>query len=195
MASRQAYGVALVAVGLVACAGCATPLSPMQRQELETRTYEAPLREVYSAARHVVADRGFWISESDFEGGLLTVSQTRATYSAKTALTLSILLPTAGDVYMNRYGWAFLDLLTWPYSIAWAAPSNYRLARQRTLEWNGSVLFEVLDADRTRVRFAFSASSASGNYPAEIRQLQEAIVRQLFLRHGDALGAAVPPAN
>ncbi len=181
-------------LGTALLAGCATTLSPMQRREIETRVYEVPLKEVFAASREVLATHGFWITESDFEGGLLTVSQTVPTHNAQTALTLSLVLPPAGDVYMNRYGWALLDLLTWPYSILWAAPSNYRLAGSRTRDARGMVFFEALGSERTRVRIQLQGvSRSSEDYPVQIRNLQEAIDRELFLKEGEALEAGFPP--
>ena len=183
--------------GTALFAGCATPpLSPMQLRELETHVYDAPLKEVFAASREVLATHGVWIAESDFEGGLLTVSQTVPTHNPQTALTLSLVLPPAGDVYMDRYGWALLDLLALPYSILWAAPWNYQLARKQTRETRGPVFFEALGPERTRVRIhLMGGSKHSEDYSVQVRRLQEAIDRELFLKEGEELEAGSPPED
>lgn len=187
---RAAAGLAtLLAVG----AGCATPLSPRQRQELETRVYEAPAPDVFAASREALLNDGYWVEESDFEGGLLTVSQTVPARDARKALIYSLLLPCAGDVYMNRYGWALLDLFTWPYSILWAAPSNYRIAQQRTRHTRGTLTFEALAPDRTRLRLALGARTEEDS--VAVRRLLEAIEQELFFREGERLGEAAPAAD
>ena len=159
----------------------------MQRQRLETRLYDASYESVFPAARDAVVNHGWAITSADRDSGLLTVSGQIRVHDPRTALTLSILLPPAGDLYMDRYGWAIFDTLLWPYSILWCAPTNLRLARTRT-ETTGSVAFDVLGPDLTRTRISFVGMAwDSETYPVRIRRLQEEIDRQLFLREVQAL--------
>ena len=86
---------------------------------------------------------------------------------------------------MQRYAWGIFDLLLWPFSIVWAAPSNYHLARTRKNEIQGTVALQELKPERTRMRITLKGMDWDTNkYPAVIRSLQEEIERQLFVKAG-----------
>ena len=109
----------------------------------------------------------------------------------KTALALSILAPF-GDFYMGRYGWALFDLLLWPFSVAWAAPSNYMMAKRDWREVTATLSFEDVAAKRTRVRITLTGIDWDAEkYPVTIRRMQEEMNRQLFIKGGDELGGEV----
>jgi hypothetical protein len=187
--SRWRPCVALLVLGSLLFASCATMLSSSQRQQLETKVYEAPFERTFAASRDAFVNRGYVILDSDFDGGLLSVSQQVLIHNPRTALTLSILLPPVGDFYMQRYGWSIFDLLLWPFSIVWAAPSNYLLARRRMKEVTGNLSFERLGEDRTRLRISLvGVVWDATDYPVLIRGLQEEVNRQLFIKEGDTLG-------
>lgn len=180
---------AAVCVSILALAGCLTPLSPSQRQDLETRTYQAPYEATFASCRDAFVNFGYVIESSDFGGGVLAVSNQKRRHNPNTALALSIVVPPAGDFYMQRFGWAILDLLLWPFSIVWAAPSNYQLARTRMVETRGTVSVEGLKSAGTRVRITVNGIDwDTKKYPVLIRSLHEEIERQLFIKAGDTLG-------
>ena len=176
----------LVLLGLTACA---TPLSLSQRQQLETKTYRASYDLTFAACRDAFVNYGYVIKSSDFNGGTISVESERSRHNPRTALGLSIVIPPIGDFYMQRYGWALIDLLLWPWSIAWAAPSNYHLSRTRMVAIVGTVALQKLKPERTRVRLTLSGVDRDADkYPVLVRSLQEEIERQLFIKAGDKLG-------
>ena len=178
----QRLSLALIAIVV----GCTTPLSSNQRQQLETRVYEAPYEATFAACRDAFVNHGYIIEDSDHSGGILAVSNQTRRHNPNTALGLSIV--GLGDFYMERYGWGIIDLLLWPWSIAWAAPSNYYLARSRMIETGGTVAIQNLKPERTRVRISISRIGwDTKKYPALIRTLQEEVERQLFMQAGDTL--------
>lgn len=165
-----------------------TPLSQSQRQQLETKTYEASYGATFASCRDALVNYGYAIESSDYDGGVIAISQSRYLHDASTALALSTVLPPIGDFYMQRYGWAIFDLLLWPFSIVWAAPSNYQLARTRMEETEGTIAIQELRDDRTRVRVTLTGIPWDTNaYPLVVRSLQEEIERQLFIESGDTL--------
>ncbi len=185
--SGWATSVGLVLALASVSLGCATTLAPAQRQELETQIHDASYDQTIVASRDALTNLGFWIASSDVEGGLLSVTREVRTHDPRKALTLSILLPSAGDVYLGRFGWAVVNLLLWPTSIVWAAPYNYHLARRMT-KVSGTSVFEDLGAERTRVRIALvGVPWDTEHYPVMIRRIHEEIARQLFLRAGEGL--------
>ncbi len=189
IARRALLGISILVLQAV-CAGCATQLSPMQRQELETRIYEGDFENTFTASRDAFVNYRYAVETSDFNGGILVVSTEKRSRNPNTALGLSILAPI-GDFYMGRYAWGIFDLLLWPLSIAWAAPSNYFIARNRYDEIQGTAAMQALSPEETRVRLTLSGvSKSAATYPLMIRPLQDEIERQLFLRYGDH----VPPA-
>ena len=169
-------------------AACVTPLTSSQRQQLETKTYEAGYEATFFACRDAFVNFGYGIEESDFDGGILVLSSEVLRHNPNTALGLSIAAPPAGDFYMQRYAWGIFDLLLWPWSIAWAAPSNYHLAKTRKNEIEGTVALQELKPDRARVRISLKGIDwDTTKYPELIRSLQEEIERQLFIKAGDTL--------
>ncbi len=171
-------------------AACATPLSSSQRQQLETKTYEAGYEDTFFACRDAFVNFGYGIEESDFDGGILVFSSEVLRHNPNTALGLSIAVTPVGDFYMQRYAWGIFDLLLWPFSIAWAAPSNYYLAKTRKNELKATVALQELKPDRTRVRITLkSVNWDTTKYPKLIRSLQEEIERQLFITAGNTLDA------
>lgn len=186
--SLLSAGTALAALAL-ASLSCATPLSPNQRQQLETKVYPASYERSFAATRDAFFNKGYAIEESDFEGGVLSASQEILAKNPKTVLTTSILVPPAGDFYMGRYAWGIFDLVLWPWSIAWAAPSNYLIARGDWKKVRGTASFESLKEEATRVRIALTGVTRDvEKYPALIRELQEEIERQLFIKEGATIG-------
>ncbi len=168
---------------------CASMLSSNQRQQLETKVYAAPYERTFAASRDALVNAGYLIAESDFDGGVISVSNQLRTHNPKTALIWSIFLPPVGDFYLERYAWGVVDLLLWPFSIAWAAPSNYMLAKKRMKEINGTFSFERLKPERTRLRITLTGVDWDvDKYPPLIRGLQEEVERQLFIKAGDTLG-------
>ena len=171
-------------------AACITPLSSSQRQQLETKSYEADYDAVFFACRDAFVNYGYGIEGSDFDGGILVLSSEELRHNPNTALGLSIAVTPIGDFYMQRYAWGVFDLLLWPFSIAWAAPSNYHLARTRKNEVEATVALQKLMPNRTRVRITLKGKDwDTTKYPKVIRSLQEEIERQLFLTAGDTLDA------
>ena len=170
-------------------AACATPLSSSQRQQLETKPYEAGYEATFFACRDAFVNFGYGAEESDFDGGILVLSSEVLRHNPHTALGLSIAAPL-GDFYMHRYAWGIFDLLLWPFSIAWAAPSNYYLARTRKNEVEATVALQELKPNRTRVRITLkSVNWDTTKYPKLIRDLQEEIERQLFITAGNTFDA------
>ena len=169
---------------------CASPLSPNQRQQLETKVYAGSYERSFAATRDAFFNMGYAIEESDFDGGVLSVSQQILAKNPNTVLATSILVPPAADFYMGRYAWGIFDLLLWPWSIAWAAPSNYLMAMRDWKDVRGTVSFERLRHPvTTRVRIALSGITPDAkNYPALIRDLHEEIERQLFIKEGATIG-------
>lgn len=187
---RRTRGLSLVSVVLVV--GCATLLSPNQRQQLETKVYEASYDDTFAACRDAFVNHGFIIDDSDHTGGIMAVSSQTRRHNPNTALALSIFLTPIGDFYMERYAWGIFDLILWPFSIVWAAPSNYFLARSRMTETEGTVAIQDLKPERTRVRITISSIEwDTKKYPALIHGLQEEIERQLFMKAGDTLDGEV----
>jgi hypothetical protein len=183
---NRASPSALILLGLLAA--CATHLSPTQRQQLETKVYAASYERTFAATRDAFVNQGFVLEESDFDGGILGVSTEIQPKNPNTALGLSLLSPF-GDAYMGRWGWAVVDLLLWPISIAWAMPSNYVIARSRWKEVDGNAAFEKLGPERTRLRVSLRGIPHDAEkYPVRIKRLQEEIERQLFIKEGDTLG-------
>ena len=177
----------LVLLGLAACA--TTPLSLSQRQQLETKSYRASYDLTFAACRDAFVNYGYVIESSDFNGGIISVKSERRRHNPRTALRLSAVIPAVGDFYMQRYDWAMLDLLLWPFSIIWAVPSNYHLARTRMVAIEGTVALQKLKPERTRVRLSLKGVDWDADkYPVLVRSLQEEIERQLFLKEGDKLG-------
>jgi hypothetical protein len=164
-------------------------LAPTQRQQLETKVFDASLKRTFAASRDAFVNRGYLITGSDFDGGVISVSQQVQARNPTTALSLSILLTPVGDFYMNRYAWGVVDLLLWPISIAWAAPSNFMIARSRMNDITGTLSFEPLKPERTRLRITLTGMKWDAEkYPVVVRDLQEEINRQLFIKEGDTLG-------
>ena len=175
---------------------CAGMLSSNQRQQLETKVYAAPYERTFAASRDALVNAGYLIAESDFDGGVLSVSSQLRTHDPNTALMWSVLVTPVGDFYMQRYAWGLLDLVLWPFSIAWAAPSNYMLARKWTKEVNGTFSFESLKPERTRLRITLTGIDWDADkYPKLIRGLQEEVERQLFIKAGDTLGERAAAAE
>ncbi len=178
--------VALAALALVACA---TPLSPSQRQQLETKIFRASYEETFAATRDAFFNSGYMIRESDFDGGVLSASQEVLAKDPKKVLAAAILVPPAADFYMGRYLWGIVDLLLWPWSIAWAAPSNDLMAANDWKEVHGTVSLERLKPDITRVRIALSGMTLdTEKYPAIVHRLQDEIERQLFMKESATIG-------
>ncbi len=178
----------LLALIVLLSSACATILSPNQRQQLETRVYEASFERTFAASRDAFINQGYLIEESDFSGGVISVSQQTLEHNPNTALTWSILAPPVGDFYMRRYAWGMFDLLLWPFSIVWAAPSNYMIAKSRHKDVDGTLSFESLSPERTRLRISLmGVNYDEKTYPVLVRGLQEEIERQLFIKAGDAL--------
>ena len=178
----------LLALIVLLSSACATILSPNQRQQLETRVYEASFERTFAASRDAFINRGYLIEESDFNGGVISVSNQVLAHNATTALTWSILAPPVGDFYMKRYAWGVFDLLLWPLSIAWAAPSNYFIAKSRHKDIDGTLSFERLSPERTRLRISLvGVNHDEKTYPVLVHGLQEEIERQLFIKEGDTL--------
>lgn len=175
----------LCALGALSGVSCTTLLSPNQRQELETRVFSASSKATFAAARDTVVNRGYQVNTSDFGGGILTFEGEQQSHNPSTALTLSLICPTAGDFYMDRYGWGVFDLFFWPYSIVWAVPSNVHIANTRFKAVKGTLAFEALGELRTKTRVTISGIPAdTEKYPVVIRDLQEEIGRQLFIQVG-----------
>lgn len=177
-------------VALVLLCGCTTTaLAPIERQRLETRTYPKSYGDTYAACRDAFVNFGYMIEASDYDGGVLVVSSELRLRDPGRALGLSLVLPPAGDIYTRRYNWVLLDLITWPFSILWSAPSNFRHARDEIAEIEGNVVLQDLGQDRTRVRITLAGLERdAGRYPLMVRALQEEVERQLFLHEGDTLG-------
>jgi hypothetical protein len=151
--------------------------------------YTATYDRTFAATRDAFVNRDYVITASDFDGGVLIVGTEEPSHSPTTALVWSILLPPVGDGYLGRWGWAVVDLLLWPISIVWAAPSNYMIARGRRYEIEGNVSLEEVGSERTRSRISLVGIDHDvESYPVRIRDLQEEIERQLFLKAGDTLG-------
>jgi hypothetical protein len=180
-------GAPLLSLTLLLLTSCATMLSPTQRQQLETRVYAAPFERAFAAARDTLINHGYAIGVSDFDGGVLSATLHVPTANPNTALALSILAPF-GDFYMERYAWALVDLLLWPISVAWAAPSNYMIAKRSFREVTATLSFEAVAEERTRVRITLTGVDWDAEkYPVTIRQMQEEMHRQLFIKEGDKL--------
>jgi hypothetical protein len=193
MGTASRISLVVVSLGALGSASCTAMLTPNQRQELETRTYQASVRDTFAATRDTVLNRGYQVKQSDFEGGVLTFERSQLRFSPKTALGLSILCPTAGDFYVERYGWGVFDAFLWPFSIVWAAPSNYLIAGSTYAALQGTVSFDALAPERTRIRVTLSGVPWDvETYPVGIRDLQEEVERQLFIREGTRLPLASP---
>lgn len=166
-------------------------LSSTQRQQLETRVYPASYERTFAAARDTLINHGYAIGVSDFDGGVLSGKLRVLGSNPDTALALSILAPI-GDFYMGRYAWALVDLFLWPFSIAWAAPSNYMIAKRDWQEVTGTLSFEGVAAEKTRVRITLAGVDwDEKKYPVTIRRLQEEMNRQLFIKEGDTLDGEI----
>ncbi len=185
----------LAALTPLLLSGCVTLLSPSQRQQLETKLYPASYERVFAASRDALINLNFAIDQSDYAGGVITVSREILAKNPAKAAGLSLLCPV-GDFYMGRYAWGLFDTLTWPYCILWSAPANYMLAREQTKPMRGTLSLERLGPERTRLRVTFAGMPQDvRRYPLAIRGLHEEIDRQLFMHEGDAVGsAAVPPS-
>lgn len=182
---RRLIAVVVCACGALSSASYRTLLTPNQRQELETRVFEASLRNTFDAAREAIINRGYLVNASDFDGGILTCTQQIQKFEPTTALTLSLICPTVGDFYMERYGWGVFDLFFWPFSILWAAPSNFRLAQTEHFNARGTMSFEPLGEMSTRMRVTLHGVTwDTERYPVIIRSLQEGVGRQLFIKRG-----------
>ncbi len=184
----RSFRTALSLLLAVLAVGCATRLSPTQRQQLETRVYAASYERTFAATRDAFVNSGYLITESDFDGGILGVSSEVQPKNPNTALGLSVLSPF-GDIYMGRWGWAIFDLLLWPFSVVWAMPSNYTIAKGRWDEVEGNIAFEKLGPERTRARISIRGLGYNADTePVVIKRLQEELERQLFIQEGDTLG-------
>ena len=141
----------LAALTPLLLSGCVTMLSPSQRQQLETKLYAASYERAFAASRDALINLNFAIDQSDYAGGVITVSREILAKNPAKAAGLSLLCPL-GDFYMGRFAWGLFDTLTWPYCILWSAPANYMLASEQTKRMRGTLSLERLGPDRTRLR-------------------------------------------
>ena len=182
MRSRTGLGLALLLV-----LGCATnaPLSPAQRQQLETRVVEADAATTFHAARDAILNLGFRVQSSDFNGGILVFESEVQGKDPGLAAGLSMIAPL-GDVYVGRYSRAPIDTLFWPVAWIWAAPSNYAEAKKDLILVHGTFTTQALGESRTRTRITLNGIPQSADsYPVIIRRIHEEVERQVFLRAAD----------
>ncbi len=177
-----------VAATLLLSACATTPLSPTQRQQLETRVYSASYERTFAAARDAFVNASYVIEDSDYDGGIMHVSTRVLGKNPNVALGWSILVTPVGDGYNGRWGWAVFDTLFWPFSIVWAAPSKYLIAKGSSQNLEGNLSFEELSEERTRLRVSLrGVPHDAESYPRRVRGFQEEIERQLFVKGGDTL--------
>jgi hypothetical protein len=182
-------GAPLLSLTLLLLTSCTTMLSPMQRQQLETRVYPAGYQPTFAAARDTLINFGYAIGVSDFNGGVLSASLQVLEYNPNLALGLSI-IPPIGDIYVGRYGWAIVDiplmLILLPFF--YAPPINYATAKRSWKDVKATLSFEAVAEERTRVRITLTGVDWDADkYPVTVRQMQEEMHRQLFIKEGDKL--------
>jgi hypothetical protein len=164
-------------------------LSPVQRQQLETRVYPATYERTFAAARDTLINHGYAIGVSDFDGGVLSAQLQVLVYNPNVALGLSI-IPPIGDIYVGRYGWAIVDiplmLILVPFF--YAPPINYMKAKRTYRDVRATLSFEAVGEEKTRVRITLTGVDWDAEkYPVTIRMMQEEMHRQLFIKEGDKL--------
>jgi hypothetical protein len=180
-------GAALLSLTLLT--SCVTMLSPVQRQQLETRVYPASYERTFAAARDTLINHGYAIGVSDYDGGVLSAALQILEYNPNLALGLSI-IPPIGDIYVGRYGWAIVDLplmlILLPFF--YAPPINYMKAKRTWRDIKATLSFEEVGEEKTRVRITLTGVDWDAEkYPVTIRQMQEEMHRQLFIKEGDKL--------
>jgi len=152
----------------------------LERQALETEYFDGEFKSVFIAIRSTFQNEGFIVEQSDLPTGLLVLSKDYRYKNAKTASVLAV-LPGGGAIYVGSYGLAVLDILLWPYSVAWEIPIVATKARGMTKENTVSATLVDL-GDKVEVRTTLAGKKVDAQYVVSLKRLYADARKQMMIR-------------
>jgi len=153
----------------------------LERQSLETQYFEGDLKQVFIAIRTTFQNEGFLVEQSDLPTGLLVLSKEFRNKSAKKASVLAI-LPGGGAIYVGSYGLAVLDILLWPYSVAWEIPIVATKARGMSKVNTVNATLIDLGDSKIEVRTILAGKKVNAEYVTTLNRIYADARKQMMIR-------------
>jgi len=159
---------------------CATQLSTLQRQAIETEYVQGDYDTIFRAVRTVFQNEGYAVEQSDLLSGFLLFSKGVRDKNPAMAFGLGI-LPGGGSFYVRSYGLGVFSMLTWPFSVLWDPAVSAVKASDMYKTVKVSVTLTDLE-DRTELRTGFTGIKTTEEYGITMKRMYAEVRRQALMR-------------